>query len=131
MQFKDFFLTANPTFEWYKLPAPPLRPAVSHRPVDPKPIGHNGIIDHAMNDTSHADTASNVVNVKVEENGYNDSQPQQTSNVGMFRLADETQMGGLNSLMASPEKIAVKQEIDVDEPMEATIKKGLLNNIPP
>lgn len=72
-QYKDAFLSANPDFKWYKLPAPPLRtlntrPANVHKPVSP-------IISIPLN----------ISSARAE--------------FTPGKLADESQLGGLTSLM--------------------------------
>lgn len=73
MQYKDAFLSANPDFKWYKLPAPPLRtlntrPANIQKPISPVPI--NPI---------------NLLSPKAE--------------FTPGKLADESQLGSLTSLL--------------------------------
>lgn len=60
------------------------------------------------NSSSHG---NQHVAAKRETNidGYNNSSNSRQTNVGIFKLADEAQMGGLNSLMLSPESIHLKQ----------------------
>lgn len=77
-EYKDAFLSANPDFRWYKLPAPPLR-TLSTRPLTfPKP-------HPSISSPSSAPTTTTV-----------------TSALSEFtpgKLADESQLGGLTSLM--------------------------------
>lgn len=70
MQYKDAFLTANPNFRWYKLPAPPLR-TFTTRPLT------------------------------VNKNPVPLSSPTSplSSEFNLGKLADESQLGGLTSLM--------------------------------
>lgn len=70
LQYKDAFLTANPNFRWYKLPAPPLR-TLTTRPLS------------------------------ITKNPIPLSSPTSplSSEFNPGKLADETQLGGLTSLM--------------------------------
>lgn len=70
LQYKDAFLTANPNFRWYKLPAPPLR-TLSTRPLT-----------ITKNPTPLSSPTSPL-----------------TSEFNLGKLADESQLGGLTSLM--------------------------------
>ncbi|XP_057662000.1 uncharacterized protein LOC130897258 [Diorhabda carinulata] len=74
-EYKDAFLSANPDFRWYKLPAPPLRTLTTRPLTVPKP--HPSI-----------SSPSNPYTI--------------TSTLSEFtpgKLADESQLGGLTSLM--------------------------------
>lgn len=73
LQYKDAFLSANPDFKWYKLPAPPLRtlntrPANIQKPISP--------------------IASTPLYVSPARAEFTPG-----------KLADESQLGGLTSLM--------------------------------
>lgn len=68
-QYKDAFLSANPNFRWYKLPAPPLR-TLTTRPT------------YTKNLTPLSSPTSPL-----------------TSEFNLGKLADESQLGGLTSLM--------------------------------
>nr|XP_029719247.1 uncharacterized protein LOC109404968 [Aedes albopictus]XP_029719248.1 uncharacterized protein LOC109404968 [Aedes albopictus]XP_029719249.1 uncharacterized protein LOC109404968 [Aedes albopictus]XP_029719250.1 uncharacterized protein LOC109404968 [Aedes albopictus] len=118
-QYKDAFFTAHPDFKWYKLPAPPLRPQGIPRPVKTDLLGLGS--EYEYDDGAPYDT----VEVKDEEPFDTDqrtnittgefitgesefiyAEPQTESNpkkknleMAVFKLADEAQMGGLNSLM--------------------------------
>lgn len=74
LQYKDAFLSANPDFKWYKLPAPPLR-TLNTRPANsvPKPI-----LPIATTPLTVSPAAAEFTPGK---------------------LADESQLGGLTSLM--------------------------------
>lgn len=92
-QYKDAFFSANPNFKWYKLPAPPLRtlstrPGNTDRPLYNYPYD----ADSFTSDSIHRTTC----NTQFKEDLLN-----RGPNVGIFKFADEAQMGGLNSLMAS------------------------------
>lgn len=77
MQYKDAFLSANPDFKWYKLPAPPLR-TLNTRPANiQKPI-------------SPIITAAPLITT-VSASARAEFTP--------GKLADESQLGGLTSLM--------------------------------
>lgn len=100
-QYKDAFFSANPNFKWYKLPAPPLR-TLSTRPgnTDRPPFNYAFAYDAAFitNDSMHRTNGSIPIN---EDTPTIATKSNRGPNVGIFKLADEAQMGGLNSLMAS------------------------------
>ncbi|XP_045478595.1 uncharacterized protein LOC123683758 isoform X2 [Harmonia axyridis] len=73
-EYKDAFLTANPDFKWYKLPAPPLR-TLSVRP--PTSITK---LPSPQSSPSHASLQN-----------FNEFNP--------GKLADESQLGSLTTLM--------------------------------
>lgn len=77
-QYKNAFFSANPNFKWYKLPAPPLR-TLHTRP------GNISI-------SNKSPTPSKQL-LEPEEN----PQPQQLFTPG--KLADETQLGSITSLI--------------------------------
>lgn len=81
MQYKDAFLTANPNFRWYKLPAPPLR-TLTTRPLT------------------------------ITKNSIPLSSPTSplSSEFNLGKLADESQLGGLTSLMNNSYKSLPKSE---------------------
>ncbi|RZB40714.1 HMG box domain containing protein [Asbolus verrucosus] len=85
-EYKDAFLSANPNFKWYKLPAPPLR-TLNVRP-----------------------TSTHKVQSPVSSPTHNFSME---SEFTPGKLADESQLGGLTSLMNnnfSPSKIVKSNE---------------------
>ncbi|XP_063828760.1 uncharacterized protein LOC135078115 [Ostrinia nubilalis] len=101
-QYKDAFFSANPDFKWYKLPAPPLR-TLSSRPREPNekqiesPISeyHEAELEKTNNNSTKVD-----FNKKTNEHVYEN----ETKPLSMFtpgKLADEAQMGGLSSLLAT------------------------------
>ena len=71
MQYKDAFLSANPDFKWYKLPAPPLR-TLNVRPTSTHKV------QSPVSSPTHSLTESEFTPGK---------------------LADESQLGSLTSLM--------------------------------
>lgn len=83
------------------------------------------VFDRPMNGSSHADNVAAVVKQEVDVDALPNFQKKQTSNVGIFRFADETQMGGLNSLMktSSAEAVAIKNEKNANESLNGA-KKG-------
>lgn len=111
LQYKDAFFSANPNFKWYKLPAPPLRSI----PLQTRPDRHDSFSDPSYDDY---DTMSPMSKVSHGSNDMDcDSNAQHKSNdnaiqssVGLFKLADETQMGGLNSLMMAVEMVNAKSQ---------------------
>lgn len=107
-QYKDAFFTAHPDFKWYKLPAPPLRPpCIGSRIVQPE--SETALESSFLYDGAHP--ASNF-----EEPQNLDSEMQsmpivkkKESQMGVFKLADEAQMGGLNSLMMDSYEVKTNQ----------------------
>ncbi|CAH1992095.1 unnamed protein product [Acanthoscelides obtectus] len=79
-EYKDAFLSANPNFRWYKLPAPPLR-TLTARPAVPKP---------GPPISSTASTVGGDLPTVT-------TPPSAEFTPG--KLADESQLGGLTSLM--------------------------------
>lgn len=102
LQYKDAFLSANPDFKWYKLPAPPLR-TLSSRPretTDKQNEFHNTAYHEAELEKTNNNSTKVDLNKKPCENVYEDDQKP----LSMFtpgKLADEAQMGGLSSLLAT------------------------------
>ncbi|XP_066245535.1 HMG box transcription factor BBX isoform X1 [Euwallacea similis] len=83
-EYKDAFLSANPGFRWYKLPAPPLRTLATRPTTISKPV------------------ATTVTN---------NTSPIYSSELSEFtpgKLADESQLGGLTSLMNNNYNISEK-----------------------
>lgn len=104
-QYKDAFFTANPNFKWYKLPAPPLR-TLTTRPCNMSP-NQDYIFDFPPSG-SHYDDYVELPTTPLSRqrhdshmsNGKPTSKSRKSSGgVGQFKFADETQMGGLSSLM--------------------------------
>lgn len=77
---------ANPDFKWYKLPAPPLR---SH---------------HACNRSVTSERSDSLSDPACDSDDGKSIQCKKPE-VGLFKLADEAQMGGLNSLMRAVEVV--------------------------
>lgn len=128
-QYKDAFFTANPNFKWYKLPAPPLRTLLTRPSndrqliIDCSPTKYYGM-EYDDNDDDEFGGNHHHRHHRVHEqlNYFTSDEhcgggieilktasmivaaaettkaPAHTT-VGVFKLADETQMGGLNSLM--------------------------------
>lgn len=106
-QYKDAFFTANPNFKWYKLPAPPLR-TLSTRPSNLSP-SQDYVFDFPSTASHYVDseppTRERLERQKSSDmsliNGTVTKGPKgrKNSGVGVFKLADETQMGGLSSLL--------------------------------
>lgn len=101
-QYKDAFFSANPDFKWYKLPAPPLR-TLSSRPREssdkqnefPNNDYHENELEKTNNNSTKVD-----LNKKTNDHEYADIHKP----LSMFtpgKLADEAQMGGLSSLLAT------------------------------
>ncbi|XP_059045068.1 uncharacterized protein LOC131840887 [Achroia grisella] len=101
-QYKDAFFSANPNFKWYKLPAPPLR-TLSSRPREsndkqnefPNSDYHESELEKTNNNSTKVD-----LNKKDNDHAYADIHKP----LSMFtpgKLADEAQMGGLSSLLAT------------------------------
>lgn len=117
-QYKDAFFTAHPDFKWYKLPAPPLRPQ-GPRSVKQELFNEDYAFGdeqlscdiswnkpHETLNVEQRTTSSTSNEYITADSDYlsEDQQIHQTVNqkelqIGVFKLADEAQMGGLNSLM--------------------------------
>ncbi|XP_013191543.1 HMG box transcription factor BBX [Amyelois transitella] len=101
-QYKDAFLSANPDFKWYKLPAPPLR-TLSSRPREPteKP---NEFPNIAYHETELEKTNNNSTKVDLNKKPNEVVPEDDQKRLSMFtpgKLADEAHMGGLSSLLAT------------------------------
>lgn len=100
-QYKDAFFSANPGFKWYKLPAPPLRTLMS-RPRDQtdKQV-ESPISEHNYQELEKTNNNSTKVdfNKNPRNDIFEDSKPLSMFTPG--KLADEAQMGGLSSLLAT------------------------------
>lgn len=118
LQYKDAFFNANPNFKWYKLPAPPLRSTVlpSRSGANSFDYDHNGF-NHA-NGISHLAPEETAIKCEPIES-RSEKRP---TNVGIFKFADEAEMGGLNSLMPLPESMLAKHNNNIGETLDD--KKG-------
>lgn len=104
-QYKDAFFSANPDFKWYKLPAPPLRTLCS-RPRETADKMESP-------DSDYHDSESEKTNNNSTKHDYNkkpsDEHPEPDAKpLSMFtpgKLADEAQMGGLSSLLATKTEV--------------------------
>lgn len=108
-QYKDAFLSANPTFKWYKLPAPPLR-TLSTRPTN-SDRSYGDLLTNGLNPgQKHSPAAALLLPNKPHPHNtaeYEDEYVQPVvhrrrgtkNNMQLFKLADENQMGGLSNLM--------------------------------
>ncbi|XP_050344278.1 uncharacterized protein LOC126769476 [Nymphalis io] len=105
-QYKDAFFSANPDFKWYKLPAPPLR-TLSSRPREStekniEPL-NNEYPENELEKTNNNSTKYDY-NKKSNDNGSEiDIKPLSMFTPG--KLADEAQMGGLSSLLATKTEV--------------------------
>ncbi|XP_055614243.1 HMG box transcription factor BBX [Uranotaenia lowii] len=128
-QYKDAFFNAHPDFKWYKLPAPPLRHPGFPRPIkaeqdlftidsehkdglyykpltqkDDEEEKEGSSVNYGFDSTStnndHNSTGATDHDSSTLVTGdfKGDIEVKETQ-MGVFKLADETQMGGLNSLM--------------------------------
>lgn len=117
-QYKDAFFTAHPDFKWYKLPAPPLRPQ-GIRPVkselsdlgaeyEYEDGGLYATVETKYEEQLDADQRTNITTSEFiagdndfayDESQTDSNQKKKDLEMGVFKLADEAQMGGLNSLM--------------------------------
>lgn len=112
LQYKDAFLTANPNFRWYKLPAPPLRTLMT-RPLT---------------------ITKNTVPLSSPTSPL-------SSEFNPGKLADESQLGGLTSLMNNSYKSLPKRvdqntlvEQKIIEKSDASLSLEVSNsrlNVPP
>ncbi len=85
------------------MPAPPLR-TLSTRPgnIDRPPFNNYSYgydADNFPNDSIHRTNGN--ASIKEDAPTIGTAKSNRGPNVGIFKLADEAQMGGLNSLMAS------------------------------
>lgn len=101
-QYKDAFFSANPDFKWYKLPAPPLR-TLSSRPRESndKPVESPNSDHH---DSELEKTNNNSTKVDFNKKPKDEPLEAESKPLSMFtpgKLADEAQMGGLSSLLAT------------------------------
>lgn len=108
-QYKDAFFSANPNFKWYKLPAPPLR-SIS---MQTRPDRQDSFSDPSYDDYDTMSPMSKILHGPIDMDCGNNAQHKTNENankssVGLFKLADETQMGGLNSLMMAVEMVNAK-----------------------
>lgn len=110
-QYKDAFFSANPNFKWYKLPAPPLR-SIS---MQTRPDRHDSFSDPSYDDydtmspmskLSHGSNDMDCIDNNAQHKQSNDNAIKPS--VSLFKLADEAQMGGLNSLMMAVEMVNAK-----------------------
>lgn len=125
LQYKDAFFTAHPDFKWYKLPAPPLRPpSFGARIVQPEPTSsnmvENGLLyeldepktvelqDSGDKVTHHACNLELLINPDSELQAMPVAKKKEPQ-MGVFKLADEAQMGGLNSLMIDSYEMKANQ----------------------
>ncbi|KMZ10926.1 uncharacterized protein LOC6726599 [Drosophila simulans] len=88
-QNKDAFFNANPNFKWYKLPAPPLR-TLATRPSN----ATAGLLIPSEDQPQQQVPTS--LQVQWAERG---EMPRAMLRPNYFKLADETQMGELSSLL--------------------------------
>lgn len=102
-QYKDAFFSANPDFKWYKLPAPPLR-TLSSRPRENNEK-QNESPNIEINESELEKTNNNSTKVdfnkKANEDHAYENDPKPLSMFTPGKLADEAQMGGLSSLLAT------------------------------
>ncbi|KAM3958771.1 uncharacterized protein ACR2FA_004405 [Aphomia sociella] len=101
-QYKDAFFSANPDFKWYKLPAPPLR-TLSSRPRETSDK-QNEFPNTEYQETEFEKTNNNSTKVDLNKNTSDNVYANIHKPLSMFtpgKLADEAQMGGLSSLLAT------------------------------
>lgn len=100
VQYKDAFFSANPDFKWYKLPAPPLRTLSSRPRETDKPVGSPNSEQHDELEKTNNNSTKVDFNKKSKDEPYEaESKPLSMFTPG--KLADEAQMGGLSSLLAT------------------------------
>ncbi|CAG5043391.1 unnamed protein product [Parnassius apollo] len=105
-QYKDAFFSANPDFKWYKLPAPPLRTLTSR----PRESNDKTIVssNNEYHDTELEKTNNNSTKVDLNKTPSENAVNAEAKPLSMFtpgKLADEAQMGGLSSLLATKTEI--------------------------
>lgn len=107
-QYKDAFFTAHPDFKWYKLPAPPLRaPCIGSRIVQSESDSalENGFMYECAHPANSFEEFQNPDSEMQSIPIVKKKEPQ----MGVFKLADEAQMGGLNSLMMDSYEVKTNQ----------------------
>ncbi|XP_055640006.1 uncharacterized protein LOC129777647 [Toxorhynchites rutilus septentrionalis] len=111
-QYKDAFFSAHPDFKWYKLPAPPLRPQVMRTVKLGQPSQYETFNFLPEANMLGNEGTNSIKGESVTTDGYflyQEAEPNpiltKTQFLGVFKLADEAQMGNLNNLMKdlSPE----------------------------
>lgn len=123
-QYKDAFFSANPNFKWYKLPAPPLR-TLTTRPL-----------------TIHKDTLPLLQSPNEPAQQHQQLHPQVDAQFTPGKLADESQLGMLSSLLKNdcsfsnknhhrPEldDVKTKNELNTDTNFNNNIINSNNNNI--
>ncbi|XP_017048013.1 uncharacterized protein LOC108092779 [Drosophila ficusphila] len=90
-QNKDAFFNANPNFKWYKLPAPPLR-TLATRPSN----AAGGLFVPSEDQSLQQQQVPTPVQLQWADRG---DMPRALLRRNYFKLADETQMGELSSLL--------------------------------
>ncbi|KAH8380959.1 hypothetical protein KR200_006699 [Drosophila serrata] len=112
-QNKDAFFNANPNFKWYKLPAPPLR-TLATRPSNAATGGVLHSCDDQVQQQAPPPTSAQQLQLQWAgaERGAN-GVPLALLRRNYFKLADETQMGDLSSLLQVqvPEKDYALQQV--------------------
>ncbi|KAH8368340.1 hypothetical protein KR084_010227 [Drosophila pseudotakahashii] len=92
-QNKDAFFNANPNFKWYKLPAPPLRTLATR----PSNAATGLFIPNEDQPASQQVVPPSALQMQWAERG--EMMPRALLRRNYFKLADETQMGELSSLL--------------------------------
>lgn len=124
-QYKDAFFTAHPDFKWYKLPAPPLRPpSIGSRIVQIEPTSINALESGVLfeldeltsvkhqecidDETQHSTNLEQFINPESDLQAGPVTMKKEPQ-MGVFKLADEAQMGSLNSLMMDSYEMKTNQ----------------------
>lgn len=129
-QYKDAFFTAHPDFKWYKLPAPPLRsPCIGPRVVLSEPTCTNSLECGLLYELDKPTTLkpqdsvgegtknSSFLNQIKKPDSESQTKPvskDKELQMGVFKLADEAQMGSLNSLMMDSYETTTNQNFSSD-----------------
>uniref|UniRef100_A0A336K7M1 CSON012288 protein n=1 Tax=Culicoides sonorensis TaxID=179676 RepID=A0A336K7M1_CULSO len=114
--YKDAFFSANPNFKWYKLPAPPLRTLSSVKSGQGDSPNKEYSFEYPANDENGTveskDWFSDYILDSPPSNGEKlpTKSPKKANSVGTFKLADETQMGGLSSLLTNSSDNSVQND---------------------
>ncbi|KAH8244113.1 hypothetical protein KR038_007870 [Drosophila bunnanda] len=113
-QNKDAFFNANPNFKWYKLPAPPLRTLATR----PSNAATGGGVLHSSEEQAQqqAPPPTSAQQLQLQWAGAErgaSGVPLALLRRNYFKLADETQMGDLSSLLQVqvPEKDYALQQV--------------------
>ncbi|XP_063700399.1 HMG box transcription factor BBX [Culicoides brevitarsis] len=125
--YKDAFFSANPNFKWYKLPAPPLRTLTTVKSGQGDSPNKEYPFDYPMREdaaSSDKDWYSDFILESPPSVEKSQTKSRKANSVGVFKLADETQMGGLSSLLTNSSDNSVQND-DVTQDKEQSLQDAL------